>query len=186
MAKKAKNIVSTIILVILIAFVVILFIMRFSGVTPSLFGYQIFRVSSGSTEPVLAKGDVILVQKVPLSEINEGDIITYKSQEKKIKDRMVTHRVVAKPELTNGRYSFRTKGDVNGTELDPVVYGDQVQGRYVKKLPLIDKVYSFLFSPYGLIVFILIILLLFGFELISMIKSYRALGDANDNNPKKN
>lgn len=180
MAKKVINIISTAILVILIVAVVILFITRLSGNAPSLFGYQVFRVSSGSMEPVLMKGDVILVQKVPYTEIKNGDIITYRSREGQMKGQMITHRVVEEPVVKNGTYIFRTKGDIEGAGLDPIVYDDQVQGRYVKKLPFIDKVYSFFFTPYGLIAFIFVILLLFGYEMISLIVSYRSLDEKDD------
>lgn len=180
MAKKVINIISTAILVILIVAVVILFITRLSGNAPSLFGYQVFRVSSGSMEPVLMKGDVILVQKVPYTEIKNGDIITYRSREGQMKGQMITHRIVEEPVVKNGTYIFRTKGDIEGAGLDPIVYDDQVQGRYVKKLPFIDKVYSFFFTPYGLIAFIFVILLLFGYEMISLIVSYRSLDEKDD------
>lgn len=180
MAKKVINIIFTAILVILIVAVVILFITRLSGNAPSLFGYQVFRVSSGSMEPVLMKGDVILVQKVPYTEIKNGDIITYRSREGQMKGQMITHRVVEEPVVKNGTYIFRTKGDIEGAGLDPIVYDDQVQGRYVKKLPFIDKVYSFFFTPYGLIAFIFVILLLFGYEMISLIVSYRSLDEKDD------
>lgn len=180
MAKKVINIISTVILVLLVVAVVILFITRISGNAPSLFGYQVFRVSSGSMEPVLMKGDVILVQKVPMSDIQNGDIITYKSREGKMKGQMITHRVVEDPVINNGTYCFQTKGDIEGAGLDPVVYGEQVQGRYVKKLPFIDKIYSFFFTPYGLISFVFVIMFLFGFELLSLIRAYRSLDEKDD------
>ena len=63
------NIIFTIVLVILIITVIFLFVTRLSGNAPSIFGYHVFRVSSGSMEPELMKGDVILVKKVPMSEI---------------------------------------------------------------------------------------------------------------------
>lgn len=126
------------------------------------------------------KGDVILVKKVPMSEIKKGDIITYKSRTGQMEGEMITHRVVEDPELNNGTYYFQTKGDAEGATLDPVVNDEQVQGVVVKKIPFIDKLYSFFFTPYGLILFIFIIVLLFGYEMISLIMSYKSIDEHDD------
>ena len=174
------NIIFTIVLVILIITVIFLFVTRLSGNAPSIFGYHVFRVSSGSMEPELMKGDVILVKKVPMSEIKKGDIITYKSRTGQMEGEMITHRVVEDPELNNGTYYFQTKGDAEGATLDPVVNDEQVQGVVVKKIPFIDKLYSFFFTPYGLILFIFIIVLLFGYEMISLIMSYKSIDEHDD------
>ncbi|MDO4748580.1 MAG: hypothetical protein Q4A12_05340, partial [Eubacteriales bacterium] len=40
-------------------------------------------------------------------------------------------------------------------------------------LPFVDWLYSFFLQPYGLLIFILIIVALFGFEIISLIISYK-------------
>ena len=93
---------------------------------------------------------------------------------------MITHRVVEDPELNNGTYYFQTKGDAEGATLDPVVNDEQVQGVVVKKIPFIDKLYSFFFTPYGLILFIFIIVLLFGYEMISLIMSYKSIDEHDD------
>lgn len=180
MFRKVINIITTVILVILIITVVFFFIMRITGNAPSIFGYQVFRVSSGSMEPVLMKGDVILVKKVPVEEIQKGDIITYKSRQGELEGEMITHRVVADPFVDAGTYCFQTQGDAEGAAVDPIVYEDQVQGRYVSKLAFIDKVYSFFLTPYGLITFVFIIVLLFGYEMVSLILSYRSLDIKDD------
>lgn len=180
MARKVINIITTVILVILIITVIFFFIMRVTGNAPSIFGYQVFRVSSGSMEPVLMKGDVILVKKVPYDEIQKDDIITYKSRTGEMEGEMITHRVVTDPVVNNGVYCFQTQGDAEGASIDPVVYEDQVQGRYVSKLAFVDKVYSFFLTPYGLISFVFIIILLFGYEMVSLILSYRSLDIKDD------
>jgi signal peptidase len=183
------NIVFTVILVLLIVTVILLFVMRLTGNVPSVFGYQVYRVSSGSMEPTLSKGDVILVKKVPMSDIKKNDIITYKSREGQMEGEMITHRVIEEPKVNNGSFFFQTKGDADGATLDPVVTDEQVQGMFVKKVPFIDKLYSFFFTPYGLIAFIFVIILLFGYEMVSLILSYRSIDIKDDDyyepKPKK-
>lgn len=189
MFRKVINTLSTILLIFLILLVIFLFIMRITGSSPSVFGYHVFRVSSGSMEPVLLKGDVILVKTVRADEIDKNDIITYKSREGQMKGEMITHRVVTEPKVVDGAYYFQTQGDAEGASLDPIVSFEQVQGKYVRKVPLIDKLYSFFLTPYGLITFIFIIILLFGYEMISLILSYRSLDIKDDDyyepKPKK-
>ena len=180
MVKKVVNILSTILLVVLVALVIVLFAVRLSGNSPSVFGYHVFRVSSGSMEPTLKLGDVIIIKDTPADEIKKDDIVTYKAEKGQMQGEMITHRVVEEPENKNGIYFFQTKGDVEGAALDPVITYSQVQGVYVGKVPLIDKLYSFFFTPYGLIIFVFVIIALFGYEMISLILSYRALDDKDD------
>lgn len=189
MFRKVINILSTILLILLILLVIFLFIMRITGNSPSIFGYHVFRVSSGSMEPVLVKGDVILVKAVPADQISKNDIITYKSREGQMEGEMITHRVVTEPKVVEGTYYFQTQGDAEGASLDPIVSFEQVEGKYVRKVPLIDKLYSFFLTPYGLITFIFIIILLFGYEMISLILTYRSIDIKDDDyyepKPKK-
>ena len=66
-------------LIIILSFAVITFLLtRFTGGTPSLFGYTLQRVSSGSMVPELEVGDVILSRNLREGDaLNEGDIITF-------------------------------------------------------------------------------------------------------------
>lgn len=180
MARKVINVISTIVLILLIILVILLFLARMSGNSPSIFGYHVFRVSSGSMEPVLNVGDVIIIKETPADEIKNGDIITYKAKEGVLEGQDITHRVVAEPQYMRDTYYYQTQGDVNGAALDPIISYDQVIGKYISKLPLIDKIYSFFFTPYGLIIFVFLIIALFGYEMISLIMSYRSLEEVGD------
>ena len=81
MTKKKKtfnrilNAVTTVILVLLIVLLIFMFIARASGNSFSLFGFSFFRVQSGSMEPTLQIGDVIMVQKTSANDIHKGDIV---------------------------------------------------------------------------------------------------------------
>lgn len=187
-AKKVFNIIGTVLLILLLAVVIVIFNARFTGESPSVFGYHIFRVSSGSMEPKLLVGDVIVVKETNPEDIKKGDIITYYGKKDDLKDKYITHQVIENPVYeTNGKYSFTTQGIAEGTIKDPTVYEDQVVGVYVSKLNFLDKVYSFFLTPYGLMSFILVIVILFGYELISLVVTYKTL-DYPDEEPedKKN
>lgn len=186
--KKILSILGTILLVILLAVVVVMFNARLSGEAPSVFGYQVFRVSSGSMEPELMIGDVILIKEAEPQDIQKGDIVTYKGEEGDLDDKFITHKMIEDPQLVDGRYVFHTQGIYEGAVPDPDWYEDQLLGEFVCKIPFIDSVYSFFLKPYGLITFVLIIIVLFGYELIALILSYHTLDeidDEEDNNTEK-
>lgn len=179
MVRKIINIASTVLLIAMIALVVFLFVIRMNGNTPSLFGYSVYRVQTGSMEPTLKVGEVILVKSCDPEDIHEGDIITYKMTYGSLAGQTITHRVAQEPEVRNGVYYFRTKGD-NNNALDEEITFDVIQGKYVKTLALVDRLYSFFLSPLGLIVFIGVIVLLFGYEMIALIVSYKATDEKDE------
>ena len=180
MFKKVFNIISTIVLIVLIIVVIFIFYTRATGNVPELFGYQIYRVSSGSMAPKLQIGDVILSHKVDPADIHTGDIITYMGTEGDYKDKLITHEVVSEPKYENGHYVIHTQGIVQGAQQDPPISEEQVKGRLVTKLTILNSLYTFFLSPYGLIAFILVIIVLFGFEMISLIVSYRRIDEGTD------
>ena len=180
MGKKILNILSTVLLIVMIAVVVLIFAARLSGKSPSVFGYHVFRVSSGSMTPTLEIGDVILVRECEPEEIHNGDIITYHGLEGEFKGKVITHRVTMDPEVRDGVYYYQTKGDKEGALIDPEISYKQVEGKYVNTLPLIDKLYSFFLSPIGLVIFVAVIIALFAYEIISLIVSYKRIDEKDE------
>lgn len=175
MKNKISNIITTVILVLLIVLVTAMFIARASGNSLSLFGFSVFRVSSDSMEPTLMVGDIILVKSAPAEQIEKGDIVTYKAEQGAMRGERITHRVVTDPVVREGSYYYQTQGDAEGATLDPEISYRQVVGKYVGKIPFLDKIYSFFLTPFGLIAIIVVILGLFGYEIISLIVSYKAI-----------
>jgi signal peptidase len=180
MAKKIFNIISTVFLILLIILVAMMFFARFTGNSPSVFGYHFYRVATGSMEPTLMTGDVILVKEAPAESIAKDDIVTYKAKSGEMTGREVTHRVVAEPEIKDGVYWFQTQGDRSGAPLDPRITYDQIIGKFVTKLPILDKVYSFFLTPYGLIAVVAVIIVLFGFEMISLFSTYKNIDEIDE------
>ena len=185
MFKKIVNVLSIVLLVFLVLFVTFTLATRVMGNTPSLFGYYFFRVSSNSMEPTLEIGDVVIVKSADVDDIHIGDIITYKSQDGSMRGHEVTHRVVDGPYEKDGVTYFQTKGDAVGAPLDKIITYDQIEGKFVRKMSLVSKLFSFVGTPTGLIVFIGIIVLVFGYELVTTFISYRKLdkddeGDVKD------
>ena len=95
-------------------------------------------VLSGSMEPALSTGDVVIVYDADPTTIEEGDVITYSQSGEEIP---VTHRVVEVLDEDGEELAFRTKGDAN-EDPDPVpVPASAVIGRIpAVSLPLVGPV----------------------------------------------
>ena len=106
------------------------------GVTPELFGYKTFSIISGSMEPTLSVDDIVIIKKAGQFDIQKNDIITFK-----INDEVITHRVI-NMEYRDNKLIYTTQGDSNEvTDMQRVEY-NQIEGKYVGKIPKLGKVFS--------------------------------------------
>ncbi len=116
-----------------------------------VFGWRVDTVLSGSMEPALSTGDVVVTMPVAAGTIRAGDIVTYSSLSGRS---YTTHRVVAvetEPELR-----FITKGDANrGPDPSPILPG-QVAGIVALHLPYLGLLFAFIRTPIGLVLTIAI------------------------------
>lgn len=178
--KKISNILLTVVLILLVFAVIITVVSRVSGKTPTFAGYMIFRVTTGSMEPELAVGDVILTKEVDsVTDIKVGDVITYQGVTGNYADKLITHRVITAPYEENGTYYLVTQGVAN-LNPDPVISENQVVGVMVTKIPFLGAVYSFFLTPWGLITAILLIILAFSGEFWNIYKLSREGENAPD------
>ena len=124
-------------------------------------------------EPEIHQEDIIIVKKVDPAKVNKGDIVSYYLKEDDViqglkAGSIVTHEVIEEPYEEGGVYHFQTQGTAVGAVKDPPITGDQIVGRYVVTIPILKYVYNFFVQPYGLIVFLLVLLLLFGREALNL------------------
>jgi signal peptidase len=95
-----------------------------------LFPFQPALVGSGSMQPVMYTGDVVIIAKVPADMVEEGDIIQFREEG----DITIVHRVIEIRETDNS-YVFITKGDDNDKpDTDPVLPANVV-GKAVYTVP---------------------------------------------------
>ena len=166
--KLIKNIICWSLVVILVFTMVVFFTARINGSTPSVFGYSIFRVSSGSMEPELKVGDIILDKVVENPEaLKVGDVITFKSDD--YGDMLVTHKVIRAPYEENGKLMLQTKGVANEIADNPIRI-DEVKGIMICKVDYLDTVYNVFLSPWGLLILIALIVIIFFDEIITIVK----------------
>ena len=109
---------------------------------PKLMGYQVYNVVSGSMEPTIPVGSMILVKPMEGSEIEEKDIILFHTSEETV----VTHRVMEN-HVVEGE--FITKGDANDAEdLTTVPYANLV-GKVTRHISKMGDIMTHITSPLG-------------------------------------
>jgi signal peptidase len=117
--KPASWIVTSILCIIIIWFAV--------GVFP-IFPVVIL---TGSMEPVIYAGDVVILQKTDGNNLKVGDIIQYWSGEI-----YIVHRIVSIDEKTG---KFQTKGDNNSAPDSVLIGNEQIRGKMISVIPKIGK-----------------------------------------------
>jgi signal peptidase I len=118
-------------------------------------------IASNSMTPALTRGDLVLIQSVLPGEINQGDIIIFNVpqifQKKYGYPAKVCHRV-ARIEILQGEYTFRTKGDAAGE--DPfMVQPQDVLGKESRVISYLGYLVMFPQSSQGWFLLISLIVL---------------------------
>lgn len=157
---------------LLVIMVISLVTSKIKGTQPSLFGYSVYRVSSGSMEPELEVGDVILGKSVkdPM-EIKVGDVVTFKGSGE-LSGMLITHQVIVAPAEEDGVIMLQTKGIANDIPDSPI-NADRVVSVVVCELEFLEHFYNFFFSPWGLLTIIALIILVFIDEVIAIIRNVK-------------
>jgi signal peptidase I len=124
---------------------------------PLAFGARPLVVLSGSMEPTLATGDVVVVKRVGPSDLRVGDVVTYRAAE----GDLVTHRVRAVRRSGSG-YELVTKGDANNASERWTLERNGELSRSLYRVPLVGRVLVHTSSRGGKLALIVAPLLLLG------------------------
>lgn len=114
----------------------------------SINGYALLEVVSGSMEPTILKGDMIVIN-TKNKNYKENDIITFRGKE----GEFVTHRIMSIDEDM-----MITKGDNNNTEDDPIST-KSIVGKYVTKINGGGRILSSFKNPFTMVMIFVIGLL---------------------------
>ncbi|MDQ7095407.1 signal peptidase I [Desulfosporosinus sp. PR] len=102
------------------------------GEIPNILGFQVFTVESGSMEPTLKVGAVIVSRKTKdPAHLKVNEIVTFRT----LSNAIVTHRIIEVID-ENGSKAYRTKGDnpINSPDQD-LLTPDRVIGVFFVKIP---------------------------------------------------
>lgn len=89
--------------------VVVVVIVGYMALMSGLFRYHFLAIGSGSMEPNISRGDMVLVEKSKdYDRMKEGDILVYRYS-----NVVMVHRIMEIKD-DGEKYVFRTKGDANG------------------------------------------------------------------------
>ncbi|MFA6518999.1 MAG: signal peptidase I [Candidatus Shapirobacteria bacterium] len=118
-------------------------------------------VQSGSMEPTINTGDIIIV--APQSKYYRNQVITFKDSE----ERVVTHRIVGDNQNSDG--PFTTKGDANQTTDEEEITPAKIIGKVVFTLPKLGYVVAYSRTPTGLIILIIVPMTIIAYDEIRKI-----------------
>lgn len=140
-------------------------------------GFSLFRIITGSMEPELPVGSLIICQDTPISQIETNDIVCFRSKNPQILGQIVTHRVVNITVSGDGAVLLETKGDANLSADAEYVTQDNLIGKvnyYSKDRNVMASFVNILSDKIGFLILILFpTLLIAGFILRSCISNMR-------------
>lgn len=131
----------------------------------NIFGYSMFRVVTGSMEPTIPVGSLLICKQVGMESVQVGDIICFHAQESTIFGQMVTHRVTGIFTAADGRLLFETRGDANLVADGFMVSQTNFVGKvtwYTGASNMLSSVFSFFSNKIGFLACIVIPILLLG------------------------
>ena len=114
----SKKIISgsvTAILIVTVVLCLFAFVQVINKGYVSIFGCSLFRVATGSMEPSIHVGALLLTKDDPIDTVEINDIVSFFSKEAYMKGRIITHRVVAIEKGVTGQVMLTTRGDANSS-----------------------------------------------------------------------
>ncbi len=111
------------------------------------FGWRVDVVCSGSMEPELKVGSLVITRPVEPREIVVGDIIAFSPKGVTLGENLVSHRVIG-IETASPLY-FKTKGDANDNPDPFIVPARNLTGRICFKAHYVGYFTGFLKTPWG-------------------------------------
>lgn len=112
-----------------------------------------YTILTQSMYPTIKAGDVVITYKEDNNKYNDGDVITFVSEQNG--GITITHRVEEVYNV-NDSYSYKTKGDNNNAPDNEITSGDNVLGKVVVKVPKVGYIQQFLVSKTGWIVAVIL------------------------------
>ncbi|MDO5557364.1 MAG: signal peptidase I [Clostridia bacterium] len=159
--RKLKNVLGLLLIVLFLPLLIINIVLIVKDYinpneVPDFLGYKPFIVLSGSMEPTIKVGDVVVVKKYDdYSNLKQGDVVAFKEEKS-----VVTHRIVAIND-EDGQRHYTTKGDSNNIDDNFSVTPDKIEGKYVLRIGKLGNLAMYIQTPVGGALFISIPFIIF-------------------------
>jgi signal peptidase len=125
---------------------------------PRLLGYTSLTVLSGSMEPAIDTGDVVVGRPIPAEQARRGDVITFREPGT---HRLVTHRL-RRMHVRDGVAQMVTKGDANNAQEHWRIPVDGRVSRVLYRIPKLGYARSLVGSLFGRLLLLVLPVVLLG------------------------
>lgn len=166
-ALTAVGIVLCIILIPILVINVTLIVKSYTNTeeVPMIGGYAPLIVLTGSMEPEIMSGDLIIVKQIDAKDVKEKDVIAFFDPDGNGTS-ILTHRVTEIYE-EDGTLYFRTWGDANDTADRLPVSADKLVGVYVTRIGGAGNVAMFMQTTAGLVICVIVpLVLIIGWDIL--------------------
>lgn len=160
--KKAVKVIGTIFKYVFTTLWILILFLGVVSQFPVFGDYRSLVVLSGSMEPVIAVGSVIITR--PPDSIQKGDIVTFKNPNSP--EDLVTHRIT---EINNNQLT--TKGDANQSADNWTVPTADVVGKKLVSIPYLGYAVNFAKSRRGFVLMVILPAMLIIIEEMRTIKN---------------
>jgi signal peptidase len=113
---------------------------------PFFFGIKSLTVLSGSMEPTIHVGDIVVVRQISPLDARVGDVVTFRDPTER--DTLITHRV-RMMSAADGVVSFETKGDANTTVERWKIGTNGTIGLVMYRVPKLGYALFYVHGPLG-------------------------------------
>lgn len=111
------------------------------SIAPTSFGITPLLVETGSMEPEIRAGSVVVSKKTKISQLKKGNVISF--YEDSEKNYVVTHRI-SDINRSGDDVLIETKGDANNTADSNLISQDMIIGKVVFESYLLGQIYIIL------------------------------------------
>lgn len=150
--RRATGALVTVLLILAVALCLYMVIQVLSYGYVNIGGYMMFRVVTGSMEPTIPTGALLVTREMSVDSVAVGDIICFRTQEAEIWGKIVTHRVTAIHTGLDGTPLLQTKGDANLAADGFYVSADNFVGKviwYTGEKDMLSSIFSFFTNKIG-------------------------------------
>lgn len=167
---KALSVIGVVLCVLLVPILVVNLTLIIRSATnpnevPSVLGRTPLIVLSGSMEPEISSGDLVICSNVDAANVAVGDVIAFIDPASSSSN-VLTHRVV---EVVNdgGSIQFKTQGDANNAADSSLVPAENLVGTFQASIPAAGNVAMFFQTVPGVILCVVVpIVILVAYDVI--------------------